>query len=60
MAVPFFVEEIMGCGKLTTKDYTPTQVGSLFFSAADPLGSITFGFDFPNPILRHHFFRNWF
>ncbi len=26
MSVPFFVEEITGSGKLTTKDYMPTQV----------------------------------
>ncbi len=26
MGVPFFVEEITGSGKLTTKDYMPTQV----------------------------------
>jgi hypothetical protein len=29
MGVPFFVEEITGSGKLTTKDYTPTQVNML-------------------------------
>jgi hypothetical protein len=29
MGVPFFVEEITGSGKLTTKDYTPTQVNMM-------------------------------
>jgi hypothetical protein len=29
MGVPFFVEEITGSGKLTTKDYLPTQVNMM-------------------------------
>jgi hypothetical protein len=29
MGVPFFVEEITGSGKLTTKEYTPTQVNMM-------------------------------
>jgi hypothetical protein len=29
MGVPFFVEDITGSGKLTTKDYMPTQVNMM-------------------------------
>jgi hypothetical protein len=29
MGLPFFVEEITGSGKLTTKDYMPTQVNMM-------------------------------
>jgi hypothetical protein len=29
MGVPFFVEEITGSGKLTSKDYMPTQVNMM-------------------------------
>ncbi len=29
MGVPFFVEEITGSGKLTTKDYMPTKVNMM-------------------------------